>query len=136
MSDRTDALPAPMTRDDKVMPMVVYGLYLAGFPTCGVTTLIGFIMAYAMKANAGERACSHYIFQIRTVWIALFWGALGGALVVLGLPLTLILIGFLFWKLAFVIFGLLGVWYLIRCIVGLIYIAREEAYPRPRAWLF
>ena len=122
------------TDDDKTMPMVVYVLYLIGLVN-GLTILIGFVMAYALKGNAGEIARSHFVFQIRTVWIALAWCLLGGVIALVGLPLTLVLIGFLFLKLAFGIFGLTGVWFVVRSVAGLIYASRDQAYPRPGAWL-
>jgi len=33
------------------------------------------------------------------------------------------------------ILALVGVWFAIRCIVGVIYLARDEAYPRPYTWM-
>jgi uncharacterized membrane protein len=120
--------------DDKTLPMVVYALYLIGLFN-GLTILIGVVMAYVLKSRAGEIARSHYVFQIRTAWIALAWGVLGGIVALVGLPLTLVLIGFLFLKLAFAIFALIGIWFVVRSVVGLIYASRGEAYPRPGAWL-
>lgn len=120
--------------DDKVFPVVIYVLYLLGWAG-GLSLLIGFVMAYALKGGAGPRARSHFVFQIRTVWISLVWLMLSGALILVGLPLTLVLVGFLFLKLAFLLFGLIGLWFLVRSIVGLLFALRGEAYPRPRAWL-
>jgi uncharacterized membrane protein len=136
MSDPVVSPSASPTRldDDKTLPIVVYVLYLLGLFT-GLTIFIGFIMAYALKGGVGELARSHYIFQIRTVWIALAWGLIGGVLLVFGLPLTLVLIGFVFLYVAWTIFGLIGAWFVVRCVVGLIYASRDEAYPRPQAWL-
>ncbi len=116
------------------MPMVVYVLYLIGLVN-GLTILIGFVMAYALKGNAGEMARSHYVFLIRTIWIALAWSLIAGLIMLVGLPLTLVLIGFFFLHLAWGIFGLIGVWFTVRCVVGLIYLSRGEPYPRPSAWL-
>jgi uncharacterized membrane protein len=127
--------PAPALNDEKTLPVIIYVLYLVGMMN-GLTTLIGFVMAYVLKGDCGERACSHYIFQIRTVWIALAWALIGGLFMLIGLPLTLVLIGFLFLKLAAVIFGLLALWFVIRSVTGLIYIAKGEAHPRPRTWFF
>jgi uncharacterized membrane protein len=33
------------------------------------------------------------------------------------------------------ILGAVGLWFVVRCILGIYYLARGEAYPRPRAWL-
>lgn len=132
-----DVLPTPMSRDDKVMPMLVYGLYLLGVVTGGVSTVVGVIVAYVQKKGAGERACSHYVFQIRTFWLAILWSLALGALMLVTVPLAFITFGLLSWLAVWpwTIGGLICVWFVVRCVVGLGYIAREEAYPRPRAWL-
>ena len=120
--------------DDRTLPVVVYVLYLLGFAG-GITAFIGFIMAYALKNRAGERMRSHYVFQIRTVWIGLAWMLLGGVVALIGALLVVVLVGFAFIHLATGIWALTGVWFLIRSAVGLTYAARGEAYPRPQAWL-
>jgi uncharacterized membrane protein len=130
-----NVLPAAMSRDDKTMPMLVYGLYLLGLLTGGVSTLIGLIIAYLQRKSCGERACSHYIFQIRTFWLAILWSIAIAALTIVSVPLAFITFGFLNWMAVWSAGGLVCVWYVVRCVVGLGYIAREEAYPRPRAWL-
>jgi uncharacterized membrane protein len=126
--------PSSLAGDEKLMPIVVYVLYLLGW-LGGLTAIVGFVMAYSLKERAPDWARTHYVFLIRTVWIGLIWGIAAALLIVLGLPLTLVLIGFLFLKVAFGILGLLSVWVTVRCVVGLIYAMRSEAYPRPRAWI-
>ena len=42
------------TTEDRTMPAVVYGLYLIGL-THGITTIIGLIIAYASRDQAGPR---------------------------------------------------------------------------------
>lgn len=121
--------------EDKTMILVVYALYLLGFLTGGLTTLIGLVMAYVLKGGAGERGRSHYVFQIRTFWISLIWLAVAGALIVVGLPLSIILIGIPLLLLAKLIFVVAAIWYGVRCIVGLIAAAQDQPYGRPRAWL-
>ena len=121
--------------DDKTMPIVVYILYLLGFPSMFVTTFVGVVIAYAQKGRAGDIARSHYVFQIRTAWIGLLGLAVIGLIALIALPLTLVLIGLAFLWLAGGLMTLLSVWFAVRCVVGLIFIARDEGYPRPRAWL-
>lgn len=121
--------------DDKTLVIVVYVLYLVGFITAGLTTLVGLIMAYALKGNAGERAFSHYVFLIRTFWLALLWLLIACAIFVVGLPLAIILIGIPLLLLAKLIWALTALWFLVRCIVGLIAAAGDQPYARPRAWI-
>ncbi|MEI9890505.1 MAG: hypothetical protein WDN45_07800 [Caulobacteraceae bacterium] len=84
-------------------------------------------------------ADSHYRFQIRTFWIGLLlwlvasvcfmWGAIWGVIPFIGL------IGLPFVMMGISIVCLTHLWFAIRCILGLVYISRGDAYPRPRAWL-
>lgn len=127
--------PAAATRDDAILPAIVHGLYLAGAVTGGVTMIIGLIVAYANLADAGPRAFSHYRFAIRTFWLSIAWFVIGGVLVLFGGPLSLVLIGLPFLWLGLFIIGAVGVWFMIRAGAGLFYIARGQAYPRPKSWL-
>ncbi len=127
--------PVDTVRDDPVLPAVVHGLYLAGAVTGGVTMFIGLIIAYANLADAAPRAFSHYRFAIRTFWLSIVWFLIGGGLILFGAPLSLVLIGLPFLWLGWVICGAVGIWFMIRAGAGLFYIARGQAYPRPKTWL-
>jgi uncharacterized membrane protein len=124
--------------EDKTMPAVCYALYLLAFAT-GITAVIGLIIAYSQRAAAGPAMQSHYTFLIRTFWIglvlAIVGGIVGGILFAIGAVLTVILIGFPIMALAGAIWAATAIWYGIRCIVGLVYLSRGEAYPRPYAVL-
>jgi uncharacterized membrane protein len=116
------------------MPGVVYGLYIVGL-THGLTILIGLIVAYANRGAAGPIMESHYTFQIRTFWMSIWCLIIGGVLALVGGIFSIILIGLPFLWLGVSIIGLVWVWFLVRCVVGAIHLARGEAYPRPRNWL-
>ncbi len=100
---------------------LVYILYLVSLAT-GVTALIGVVMAYMHRDAAPEWLRSHYRFQIRTFWLALLYMGVG-------VLLTLMLIGFL-------VMLAVAVWLVVRCVKGLKYLDRREAYPQPDTWLF
>jgi uncharacterized membrane protein len=89
-----------------------------------------------MRDKAGPTSQSHYAFLIRTFWIGLAAGLIGGALFVVGVPLSIVLIGLPLVALGWTILGLVGVWFIVRLVMGVIYLARDEAYPRPKTWLF
>ena len=135
MAEVQPADPRQALSEDRVLPTIAYSLYLLGFLTGGTTMIIGLIVAYANLADAGPKAFSHYRFLIRTFWLAIAWFIIAGGLVLFGAPLSLVLIGLPFLWLGWFIGGAVGVWYLVRCCVGLVHLGREQAYPRPRSWL-
>ena len=133
MSD-VDVMTPAAPSEDRTMPAVVYGLYLLGLAN-GITILIGLIVAYANRGGAGPMMASHYNFLIRTFWLSIGWFVIGGVMVLFGIPLSIVLIGIPAVMLGVFIMGAVGVWFAVRCVLGVIYLARGEAYPRPNNWL-
>ena len=123
-----------VTTEDRVLPAVVYGLYLLGLVN-GLTILVGLVVAYINLDKAGPRMRTHYDFQIRTFWIGLAIFLSLGLLIGISAVLSLVLIGIPFLMLFLFLWGAVGVWFAIRCVVGLIYLSQGEAYPRPQTWL-
>jgi uncharacterized membrane protein len=120
--------------EDRTMPAVVYGLYLLTFAT-GLTAIIGVIIAHAQRSVAGPVMNSHYEFQIRTFWLGLAACILNGILMGVGFVLSFILIGIPIVAFAGLVYAALGVWFGLRSILGIVYLCRGEAYPRPYALL-
>jgi uncharacterized membrane protein len=100
---------------------LVYILYLASL-IVGITGLIGLVMAYLNRGQAPDAIKTHYQFQIRTFWIGLLFAVIGGVT-------TVIFIGF-------VILVLFLIWWIVRCVKGMQYLGRGQAYPKPTTWLF
>lgn len=126
--------PVAASGEDRVLPGVVYVLYLVGLAN-GLTILLGLILAYLMRGTAGPMAHSHYSYLIRTVWMSIGWFLIGALLAAFGLPLSFILVGIPALMLGVFIMGAVGVWFAVRCIVGLVYLSKGEAHPRPATWL-
>ena len=120
--------------EDKIVPAVVYALYLLGFSN-GLTFFIGLIVAYVQRGQAGPINESHYTFAIRTFWLSIAWFLVGGALVLFGIPLSLVLIGVPMIIAGVAIVSAISIWFVVRCIAGIAFLVRGEAYPRPRTWL-
>ncbi len=120
---------------DKTTVLVVYGLYLAGFFTAGLTAVIGLVMTYALRGQASGVAHSHYVFLARTFWIGALWSVIGWTLLIVGLPLSLILIGIPMVLAAKLVFLLAAIWYGVRCVLGLIAALDDRPYGAPRSWL-
>ena len=120
--------------EDRTMPAVVYALYLIGLVN-GLTILLGLVLAYALRGGASPAARSHYTFLIRTFWLWFVWMLIAAGLIFWGAIFAIILVGLPFLGLGWAIFGLGHAWFALRAVVGVIYLARGEAYPRPRSWL-
>jgi uncharacterized membrane protein len=103
------------------MAKIIYVLYLASI-LFGITAIIGVVLAYVYKDEAPEWLQTHYQFQIRTFWIMLLYAIICGVL-------TLILIGIL-------LYLVLLVWWIVRCVKGLSALDRKVAYPNPTGWGF
>ncbi len=128
-----ETAPAGVT-EDKVLPIVVYALYLLGF-TNGLTFLAGLIVAYVSRETAGPINASHYTFAIRTFWMSIWWFLAGLALFLVGLALAVVLIGIPMLIAGGTIMSLFSVFLVVRTIMGLVYLLKGEAYPRPTTWL-
>jgi uncharacterized membrane protein len=119
--------------EDRAMPAVVYVLYLLGL-FHGVTLIIGLIMAYVLRGNSGPANGSHYTYLIRTFWVSLVAGLAGGALILVGIPLSFILIGIpILWAGGVVCF-LAWLWAIVRCIVGLVRLSQGAPIQQPYGW--
>lgn len=100
---------------------MIYILYLIGL-VIGITSIVGLIMAYINKDEAPDWLKTHYQFQIRSFWISLLYGFIS-------LLLCLILIGF-------VLFLVIAVWWIVRCVKGLKYVDQRQPVPNPTGWWF
>jgi uncharacterized membrane protein len=99
-----------------------------------VTAVLGLVLALANRGRAGERMRTHYTFLIRSCWLWLAWIVIGILLLIVGAPLSLVLIGVPLLVLGKAIIGLTEAWFIARVVMGAIYLARNEAYPRPYSW--
>ncbi len=130
----TETLDRP--HEDRVLPAVVYGLYILSIPFVWLTVLIGVVLAYANRDTAGPRMASHYQFLIQTFWKSIWWAVIGVVLFVFGLIFSVLLIGIPMLIAGCLILAAVHIWFYVRIAVGLIYLAQDEPYPRPDAWLF
>lgn len=132
----TETTAVARPHEDRVLPAVIYGLYLFGAFSALLTVFIGLIIAYAQRGSAGPRMESHYTFLIRSFWLTIWWFVIGGLLILFGIPLLVVLIGLPMIIAGGLILSVVGVWFIARCCLGAYYLAKDEAYPRPMSWLF
>lgn len=103
------------------MAKIIYILYLIGLLT-GVTILIGVVMAYVYRDGSPDWLRTHYTSQIRMFWMSLLYCLIAGVL-------TMVLIGFL-------LYLVIAIWWIIRCIKGLKHLDQKGAYPDYEGWAF
>ncbi len=116
-----DPAVPPRLQDDKILPGVIYALHIAGAVTGGVTCLIGAIIAYVSRKDAPEWLASHYEFQIRTFWLALLFSVISGVLTVVGIGVVMLVA--------------VGLWVVVRSVIGLSNLLKGQPYPTPKNWM-
>ncbi len=119
--------------EDRAMPAVVYALYILGL-FHGLTLFVGLILAYVMRSGAGPVMASHYAYQIRTFWVSLILFVVGCGLVLVGAPLSIVLIGIPIMFLGGAVCFVAWLWAMIRCIVGAVRLADGQPIARPYAY--
>jgi uncharacterized membrane protein len=111
--------------DERQMAMIIYILFLVGFPTFHLATIVGLVLAYVSRDGAPEWLRSHYTLQIRTFWIGVLYYCVAAActvsivLTIVGIPMFLAV----------------TVWYVVRCALGIGRLLKNEAYPTPGNWI-
>jgi len=115
--------PSSAFSDDRQMALIIYILYL--LPLGGVSHVVGLVLAYVSRDSAPEWLRSHYTFQIRTFWMSLLYFAIATILcitiigLIIGIPM----------------FFAITLWLIVRCVLGLSRLVRNEAYPTPLSWI-
>jgi uncharacterized membrane protein len=86
----------------------VLGSFIFGWPS-----IIAVIINYVKRGDArGTWLESHFTWQVRTFWYAMLWAAV---VFLVGLPLTLLIVGFAIWAVG--LFAL-GIWAIYRIALG------------------
>jgi uncharacterized membrane protein len=120
--------------NDKTYVVSIYILYLLGFFTGAITTVIGLIMAYRLQNGAGALAHSHYVAAIRTFWLTVVWSVISAIAAGVAVPLCVILIGVPILVAAGLAFCAMQIWFVVRCVIGLITALEDRPYMPRGAW--
>lgn len=122
-----------VTYEDRAMPAIVYVLCILGL-FHGLTLIVGVIMAYVLRGGSGQTNASHYTYLIRTFWTSLVAGLIGGAIMLVSIPFTFILIGIPFMWLGGAICFVAWLWAVVRSIAGVIRLAQGAPIAQPYSW--
>jgi len=120
-----DQAPEPRQTDRWLEPgktnlQVIYVLYLASF-VIGISGIVGIVLAHLNRGKSEAWLESHYTWAIRTFWLGLLGALVSGLLM-------FVLIGML-------LMPLVALWVIIRTIVGLQKLGRNEPIADPQSWL-
>ena len=66
-------------------------------------------------------------------WIG--WALIALAMIGIGIPLSILLVGIPAVVLGAAILCSLSLFFALRCVIGLVYLAQGKPYPRPQTWL-
>lgn len=120
-----DQTPEPRQTDRWLEPgktnlQVIYVLYLASF-VIGITGIVGIVLAHLNSGKSEAWLESHYTWAIRTFWLGLLGALVSGLLMIVFIGMLLM--------------PLVALWIIIRTIVGLQKLGRNEAIANPQSWL-
>ena len=101
---------------------LVYLLYLASM-LLGLPVLIGVVLAYFWRTESNPSGYSHFRFQIRTFWLSLLASILCSPFLLIPL-------------LGAIPYLIIGLWFLIRTVRGLLAAGRDEPIRNPGRWGF
>ena len=104
---------------------IIYILYLVGWIIPVISAIVGLIMAYMNRDGAPAWVQTHYELQIRTFWIAL-------PVIVIAALISTYIIQFI----GLIIFVLMMVWWIVRCVKGLKAVFDGAPYENPTTWLW
>jgi uncharacterized membrane protein len=99
---------------------IVYVLYLLSIPSFAVFALVGVIVALVSREGSGPLARAHLNDQV-AFWFTAFWWAIGIVVATLaGWILTVILVGFPILMLAWIAALIVGIWFTVKSLLGLL----------------
>ena len=104
---------------------IIYILYLVGWVIPVIPPIIGLVMAYMNREGAPVWVQSHYQLQIRTFWMGMLYA-------VIGTLVATFIINFIGW----LVFLLMLIWWIVRCVKGLKAIFDGAPYENPTTWLW
>lgn len=104
------------------MARIIYALLLIGLVTGGITAVVGMVLAHLYAGDSDWPYREHFRFQYRTFWIGLLYYVIAGIT-------TLALIGWL-------LLVIIALWWVARCVRGLISLADHQPPARLTHWGF
>src|SRR6185503_1124691 len=111
---------SPTSEPGRGAALLVYALYLLSIPSAAIFALIGVIVALSSRDGAGPLARSHLDDQVRIWMIAFWWGVFLVIAAIIGVLLTVVLVGFPILWLVGILGFLVMLWFTFKSALGLL----------------
>lgn len=112
--------------EGKVAALVAWALYVLSIPSFNVLVLVGLVVAYVSRNTAVGVARQHIEAQISLFWSVFWWTVAAWIGIAVSFVASIILIGIPFLILFWVIWLLLGVWFTVKSIFGIINLLQNK----------
>jgi uncharacterized membrane protein len=112
--------------EGKPAALIAWGLYILSIPSLNVLVLVGLVVAYAARGSATGLARQHIDAQIQLFWSVFWWTIALWILIGLSFLASFILIGIPFLLLFWALWFLLGVWFTVKSVLGLINLLQDR----------
>lgn len=113
-------MPSSTGEPGRSAAFIVYALYLLSIPSLAVFALIGVIVALVSRDGSGPLARAHLDDQVRFWFVAFWWAIVIAIATLVGWVLTVILVGFPILGLAWVAALIVGIWFTVKSLLGLL----------------
>lgn len=112
--------------EGKPAALVAWALYILSIPSAALLAPVGLIVAYAARGSATGLPRQHLDAAIALFWSVFWWTVLAGALLIVSVLLSWLILPII---LIFVLWGvliLLSVWFTVKSILGLINLLSDK----------
>jgi uncharacterized membrane protein len=125
MSDANQPMDPPPGHGGWLEPgkaniQLIYVLYIVSF-VIGISALVGIVLAYINRGKSASWIETHYTWAVRTFWMGILYSIISIILMVVGI--------------GFVLIVATAVWVVVRCVLGLQAVGRNEPMKNPQNWL-
>ena len=112
--------------EGKPAALIAWGLYILSIPSANVLVLVGLVVAYAARGTATGLPRQHIEAQIALFWSVFWWTIATWVLIVISGIASIALIGIPFLFLFLAVWFLLGVWFTVKSVLGLVALADDR----------
>jgi uncharacterized membrane protein len=116
----TDTGRSTASYEGKLGALATWVLYILSIPSANVLVLVGVVVAYAQRRTATGVAAQHIEAQLQLFWSVFWWTAALWFLVLVSAIFSVLLIGIPFFFLFLLLLFLIGVWFTVKSVFGLL----------------